>query len=290
MIKRLAIIGVGLIGGSLARALRARNLVGEVIGCGRDEQNLRRGVELGVIDRYTFDPGIAAAHADLVVVAVTLGATHGVLERIAPTLAPHAIVTDVGSTKQSVIDAARATLGVHFQQFVPGHPIAGGERSGVEAAIPNLYECHRVILTPTADTNAAAIDTVRLMWEATGASVSLMEAGHHDQVLAATSHLPHLLAYALVDCLVAMSDSDAILDYAAGGFRDFTRIASSNPEMWRDIALQNRVALGEMCGRFEHTFKQLRSAVETGDGAALQQMFARAKEARDAYLVKTLMP
>ena len=290
MIKRLAIIGVGLIGGSLALALRARNLVGEVIGCGRDEQNLRRGVELGVIDRYTFDPGIAAAHADLVVVAVTLGATRGVFERIAPTLAPHAIVTDVGSTKQSVIDAARATLGAHFQQFVPGHPIAGGERSGVEAAIPNLYECHRVILTPAADTNAAAIDTVRVMWEATGASVSLMEAGHHDQVLAATSHLPHMLAYALVDCLVAMSDSGAILDYAAGGFRDFTRIASSNPEMWRDIALQNRVALGEMCGRFEQTFKQMRSAVETGDGAALQQMFARAKEARDAYLAKTLTP
>ena len=290
MIKRLAIIGVGLIGGSLALALRARNLVDEVIGCGRDEQNLRRGVELGVIDRYTFDPGIAAAHADLVVVAVTLGATRGVFERIAPTLAPHAIVTDVGSTKQSVIDAARATLGAHFQQFVPGHPIAGGERSGVEAAIPNLYECHRVILTPAADTNAAAIDTVRVMWEATGASVSLMEAGHHDQVLAATSHLPHMLAYALVDCLVAMSDSGAILDYAAGGFRDFTRIASSNPEMWRDIALQNRVALGEMCGRFEQTFKQMRSAVETGDGAALQQMFARAKEARDAYLAKTLTP
>jgi prephenate dehydrogenase len=285
-IKRLAIIGVGLIGGSLARALRAQNRVGEVIGCGRDEQNLRRAVELGVIDRYTFDPAVAAAHADVVVVAVTLGATRDVLARLAPTLGAQAIVTDVGSTKQSVIEAARATLGAHFPRFVPGHPIAGGERSGVAAAIPTLYARHRVILTPTADTDPAALIQIRQMWEVVGANVSQMDAAHHDEVLAATSHLPHLLAYALVDCLVGMSDSGDILDYAAGGFRDFTRIASSNPEMWRDIALHNRQALGQVCAQFEDTFKRLRTAVEAGDSVALHEIFARAKAARDAYLAR----
>ncbi len=287
-IKRLAVIGVGLIGGSLARALRAHNLVEEVIGCGRDEQNLRRAVELGVIDRYTFDPAVAAAHAEIVVVAVTLGATQAVFARLASALGPQTIVTDVGSTKQSVIEAARASLGAHFSRFVPGHPIAGGERSGVEAATATLYERHRVILTPTADTDPAALLQVRRMWEVAGANVSQMAPAQHDQVLAATSHLPHLLAYALVDCLVGMSDSGAILDYAAGGFRDFTRIASSNPEMWRDIALHNRQALSRVCGQFEETFRQLRAAVDAGDGVALHNIFARAKAARDAYLARTL--
>ncbi|MGD9601298.1 MAG: prephenate dehydrogenase [Gammaproteobacteria bacterium] len=287
MINRLAVLGVGLIGGSLARALRARGLVREVVGCGRDEANLRRGVELGVIDRYTFDPAVAAAHADIVVVAVTLGATADILARIAPAVGPGTIVTDVGSTKQSVIAAAQANLGEHYPRFVPGHPIAGGERTGVEASNPVLYERHRVILTPTPETDPSAVTTVEQMWTAAGAHVTRMTPAHHDEVLAATSHLPHMLAFALVDCLAELSEAGEIFDYAAGGFRDFTRIASSSPDMWRDIALHNREALATMCARFEHTFGSLRRALAAGDGEALQAMFARAKQARDAYLARS---
>ncbi len=287
MIKRLAVIGVGLIGGSLASALRARQAVGDVIGCGRDEANLRRAVELGVIDRYTFDPAVAVQHADVVFVAVTLGATQPILARIASSLPEHAVVTDAGSTKASVVATARATLGAHLARFVPGHPIAGGERSGVEAARATLYERHRVILTPTPDTAPDALYVVRQMWQDVGAIVSEMDPARHDEILAATSHLPHMLAYALVDCLIGMAQSTAILDYAAGGFRDFTRIASSNPEMWRDIALHNRAALSEMCGRFENTFAQLRAALDRADGVALYECFVRAKQARDEYLKRS---
>lgn len=284
-IERLAIIGVGLIGGSLAAALRQQHLVGEVIGCGRDEANLMKGVELGVLDRYTFDPAVAARHADMVVVAVTLGATDGIFEKIAPVLGPEAVVTDVGSTKGELVDRARRTLGAQFPRFVPGHPIAGGERSGVTAARPDLYQNHRVILTPVPDTAPDAIARVRAMWDATGAHVVSMDPVHHDEVLAATSHLPHMLAYTLVDCLAGLGEGGgAIFDYAAGGFRDFTRIASSNPDMWRDIALENGPAIEALCARFEATFGGLREAIRTRDGAALERLFAHAKQARDAWL------
>lgn len=286
MFARAAIIGVGLIGGSLARALRGRGLVKEIVGCGRDEQNLARGVALNVIDRYTTSPREAVEHADLVVVAATLGATHAIFERIAPALAPQAVITDVGSTKRSVVEDARATLGTAFVRFVPGHPIAGGEKSGVEASTANLFERHRVILTPAPETNSDALATVRQMWQATGAQISLMDIDHHDEVLAATSHLPHMLAFALVDCLASAGDRGEIFDYAAGGFRDFTRIASSNPQMWRDIALANRVALTAMCSRFEITFAGLKEAIASQDGVALHAIFARAKLARDDYLVR----
>lgn len=288
MIHRLAIIGVGLIGGSLASALRRRGLVGEVVGCGRDARNLQQGVALGVLDHYTHDPAAAAAGADMVVVAVTLGATRAILERIAPALDAASIVTDVGSTKASVVADARFALGKHFPRFVPGHPIAGGERSGVEASNPDLYERHRVILTPVEETAPAALAKVRAMWAATGAEVADMTPAHHDEVLAATSHLPHMLAYALVDCLASLGGGEgSILDYAAGGFRDFTRIASSNPEMWRDIALQNREALEVLCARFEANFRDLREAIARGDGAALEALFKRAKHVRDAYLQRS---
>ena len=286
MFKRLTVIGVGLIGGSLARALRARGLVTEVIGCGRDLGNLQRGVDLGVIDRYTTDPAAAVAGADLVVVATTLGATGEILQRIAPSLRPEALITDVGSTKQSVVVAARSALGANFPRFVPGHPIAGGEKSGVAAALPDLFVNHRVILTPLPETAVSALAKIHAMWEAVGAVVSTMDVAHHDEVLAATSHLPHMLAYALVDCLAAMSDSGAIFEYAAGGFRDFTRIASSSPDMWRDIALANRAALSAVCTRFQATFAQLQQAIATSDGAALHGLFTRAKLARDDYLVR----
>lgn len=281
---RLAVVGVGLIGGSLAGALRARDLVGSVVGCGRDRGNLERAVELGVIDEWTQDPAAAAAGADLVVVAVTLGATAEVFTRIAPALEPRAIVTDVGSAKRGVLEAARAHLPSHYERFVPGHPIAGAERSGVEAARPDLYERHRVILTPTEDTDRDALATVRRMWQSVGAEVCDMDALLHDEVLAATSHLPHLLAYALVDCLLDLDAPVDVFDFAAGGFRDFTRIASSNPAMWRDILLENRGALLAVCTRFEETMKKLRRALEAGEGSALEVTFTRAKAARDEFI------
>lgn len=283
-VARLAVIGVGLIGGSLARALRETGAVSEIVGCGRDAGNLQRALALGVIDRHTHDPAVAVAGADLVVVATTLGATAGVLERMAPALGAGTIVTDVGSAKCEVAEAARRTLGPHLARFVPGHPIAGAERSGVEASVASLFARHRVILTPLAETEAEALVRVRAMWEATGALVSEMEPDHHDEILAATSHLPHMLAYALVDCLAGMSSAGEIFDYAAGGFRDFTRIASSSPEMWRDIALDNRRAVLAMCGRFEQTFGELRRALEAADGAALHALFTRAKAARDDFV------
>ncbi len=284
-IERLAILGVGLIGGSLASALRARGAVGHVVGCGRDPDNLRRAVELGVIDEYTHDPLEAVRGADVVVVAVTLGATGGILARIAPGLGPDTLVTDVGSAKCCVIDAAREHL-PDCSRFIAGHPIAGGEKSGVEAANARLYERHRVILTPLPENRPSALAAIRRMWETVGAEVTEMEPALHDQVLAATSHLPHLLAFALVDCLVDLDSPVDVFDYAAGGFRDFTRIASSNPAMWRDISLANRSALLAVCTRFEHTLAALRRQLETGDAAALEAEFARAKAARDAFLQK----
>jgi len=282
---RLAIIGVGLIGGSLARALRTRGAVDAVVGCGRDRANLERAVALGVIDDWTQNPAEAARGADIVVVAVTLGATADILARIAPALAAQAIVTDVGSAKRCVIDAARAQLPPsQYARFVAGHPIAGAEKSGVEAAKAELYERHRVILTPTADTDAAALATVRRLWECVGAEVCDMDADLHDEVLAATSHLPHLLAYALVDCLLDLDTPVDVFDFAAGGFRDFTRIASSSPAMWRDIALENRTALLAVCARYEQTLARLRRALEAGDAEALEAAFARAKAARDEFM------
>lgn len=283
-IDRLAIIGVGLIGGSLARALRERGAVKHVVGCGRDAGNLRRALELGVIDEACHDPLEAVRGADVVVVAVTLGATGDILARIAPGLGPETLVTDVGSAKGCVIDAARQHLGAACERFVAGHPIAGGEKSGVDAANGALYVKHRVILTPMAENAPAALARIRLMWETVGADVFEMDAILHDDVLAATSHLPHLLAYALVDCLIDLDKPVDVFDFAAGGFRDLTRIASSNPAMWRDISLANRTALLSVCERFEHTLSTLRGLLEAGDGAGLEAEFARAKAARDDFL------
>lgn len=281
---RLAILGVGLIGGSLARALRERGAVQSVVGCGRDRGNLERAVELGVIDSWTHDPLEAVRGADIVVVAVTLGATADILARIAPGLSPQAIITDVGSAKRCVIEAARTQLPAHIARFVAGHPIAGAERSGVEASKADLYVRHRVILTPTADTDPAALARIRALWECVGAEVFDMDADLHDEVLAATSHLPHLLAYALVNCLLDLGKPVNVFDFAAGGFRDFTRIASSNPAMWRDISLENRTALLAVCTRFEQTLATLRAALEAGDAVTLEAEFGRAKAARDDFM------
>jgi len=284
VIRKLAIIGVGLIGGSLARALRQEGVVQEIVGCGRGEENLRRAVQLGVIDHYTHDPAEAVDGADFVVIAVPLGAVRSTLKAIQGHLAEDAVVTDVGSVKGSVVEDARQVFGEVPRWFVPGHPIAGTERSGVEAAFPELFRNRRVILTPLEETDPQALARVERVWRQCGAELTHMQVGHHDQVLAATSHLPHMLAYSLVDSLARMEENDEIFRYAAGGFRDFTRIASSNPTMWRDICLANREALGGMLKRFAGELQLLAETLEAGDAQGLSEIFERAKRARDRYV------
>ncbi|MGQ0657855.1 MAG: prephenate dehydrogenase [Chromatiales bacterium] len=280
-IERLAIIGVGLIGGSLARALKRAQAVGEVVGCGRNATELEKAIALGVIDHYSAEPADAVTGADMIVVATPVGAMRAVFERIAPRIASTAVITDVGSVKGSVIEVARAVLDASFPRFVPGHPIAGTERSGVSASFAELYVNHRVILTPEPETDAAAQARVRAMWEATGATVEEMPAAEHDEILAYTSHLPHMLAYALVDCLARAEPADALLRFAAGGFHDITRVASSHPVMWRDIALANREAMLKSLRLFNDSVAQITAAVERGDGEALAALFRRAKQTRD---------
>ncbi len=284
MIERLAVIGVGLIGGSLARALRVAGHVAEVVGCGRSQDNLERALDLGVIDRFSTQPADAVAGADLVFLAVPLGAVRGILEQIRGRLAARAIVTDGGSVKGSVVEDVRSVFGTVPPWFVPGHPIAGTERTGVEASFPELYRGRRVILTPVPETDPEAVARVRQLWETCGAEVSLMEVAHHDEVLAATSHLPHLLAFGLVDALARMRENDEIFRYAAGGFRDFTRIASSSPVMWRDICVANRVAVGAALERFAIEINDLAATIRDGDGERLLKIFTRAKAARDRYV------
>lgn len=283
MINRLAIIGVGLIGGSLARAARRAGVCREIVGGGRDEAQLRRAVELGVIDRYALDIAAAVADADMVVVAVPLGAMEAVLRRIAGRARPDAVITDVGSAKGSVVAAARAAFGEVPPGFVPGHPIAGTEKSGVEASFAELFEGRRVILTPLSNTSAQALAAVRALWQQAGAEVVEMDVAHHDEVLAATSHLPHVLAYALVDTLVGMDASEEIFRFSAGGFRDFTRIASSDPAMWRDICIANRAALLAVLERFRAELSSLTAAIEAADGERIVSVFSRAKAARDRF-------
>ncbi len=283
-IRRLAIIGVGLIGGSLARALRAAGAVGEIVGCGRGEANLQRAVELGVIDSYTHDVGNAVSGADMVFLAVPLGAMRDTFAAMQGHLAADTVITDGGSAKASVIDDCRAVFGKVLPNLVAGHPIAGTENSGVEASFAELYQNRRIILTPTDDTAPEALARVQAMWQACGGEITLMSVEHHDEVLAATSHLPHMLAFGLVDTLARMKENDEIFRYAAGGFRDFTRIASSNPVMWRDVCVANRRALGQMMSHYLSEMQELAETIERGDGDRLLEIFSRAKSARDRYI------
>ena len=286
MIDRLCIIGVGLIGGSLARALRAAGFCKEVVGGGRDPGHLQQAVDLGVIDRFDTDLAAAVAGADMVLVAVPLGAMQSVFSQIRDHLEDNAVLTDAGSAKGSVIEAAQRAFGSVPAWFVPGHPIAGTEYSGVAASLPDLYRDRRVILTPLEHTAAAAVERVRAMWEAAGAVVSEMDVVHHDAVLAATSHLPHVLAFALVDSLARLGDTEELFAYAAGGFRDFTRIASSDPVMWRDICLANGDAIQLWIDRFIEDLHLLRQAVHEQNGARLLELFESAKQVRDAFVGK----
>lgn len=284
IIRRLAIIGVGLIGGSLARALRDAHAVNEIVGCGRGRANLEKALELGVIDRYTHDVGEAVSGADMVFLAVPLGAMRDTFAAMQGHLEADAVITDGGSAKFSVVDDCRAVFGKVLPNLVAGHPIAGTENSGVEASFAELYQNRRIILTPTQETAPEALARVQAMWQACGAEITLMSVEHHDEVLAATSHLPHMLAFGLVDTLARMKENDEIFRYAAGGFRDFTRIASSNPVMWRDVCVANRRALGQMMSHYLSEMQELAETIERGDGDQLLEIFTRAKSARDRYI------
>ena len=283
-IRRLAVIGVGLIGGSLARGLRAAGLVDEIVGCGRGRANLEEAVALGVIDHYTHDIGDAVRDADMVFLAVPLGAMREAFGAMRATLPPDALITDGGSAKGSVVADCRSAAPELLARFVPGHPIAGNERNGVAASLAGLFRDRRVILTPLAQNDVAAVARVSAMWQACGAQVMEMSVQHHDEVLAATSHLPHMLAFGLVDMLARMKENDEIFLYAAGGFRDFTRIASSNPVMWRDICIANREALSPMLAAFAEEMGELARSIGEADADQLLAIFERAKAARDRYV------
>jgi len=283
-IPRLAILGVGLIGGSLALALKQAGVVGDVIGIGRGLANLEKALELGVVDRFTQDPFDGVADADLVFMATPVTSLGPMAEKILPAMKSGAILTDGGSVKGPVIDAIEPLVpdGV---QFVPGHPIAGTEKSGAEAAFPTLFQKRRCILTPTASVSAAALEVVRQMWLHAGSEVVVMEADKHDRILAAISHLPHMVAYALVNAVGSYDRfEENILEYSAGGFRDFTRIASSDPTMWRDIAQTNQEALLEMIELFEKYLAELKDDIRRGEGERLFEFFQRSKQLRDAIL------
>lgn len=283
-IGKLVVCGVGLIGGSFALALRHAGRVGSVVGIGRSQESLQQAADLKVVDAIARDWAHALEGADLVLLATPVGQMEPLMAALVPHLAPGTLVTDGGSTKRDVVAAARRQFGARVAQFVPSHPIAGAEKSGVAAAAADLYRGRRVVMTPLPENAPADAARVRAAWEACGASVAEMTADEHDRVFAAVSHLPHLLAFALVHELAQRPDSEKLFGFAAGGFRDFTRIAGSHPEMWRDICIANRDALLTELAAYEAELGELRRALERGDAAALEQTFTLARAARQAWL------
>ncbi len=281
MINRLAIIGIGLIGGSLSLALKQAGQVKHVVGYARNEATRERALSLGIIDTAAASIEAAVAEADVILLAVPMGAMASVLAEMAPHLTDNMIITDAGSTKAGVVKAASDILGNSISQFVPGHPIAGTEKSGPSAAFATLYQDHKVILTPMKQTNVSAVETIKTMWQQTGAEVSEMTVEHHDLILAATSHIPHLLSFNLVGLLAQNEDVDEVLRYAAGGFRDFSRIASSNPVMWRDICLSNHDAILTLLQQYQQQLTEIEQAIKEQDGDYLMTLFQSAKTARD---------
>lgn len=278
---RLAVIGVGLIGGSFALALKQAKKVSHVVGVGRNHANLDAARKRGIIDSIAPDAAVAASEADLVLVGAPVGQFPAIFSALKDS---KALITDAGSTKRDVIAAARAALGKKIAQFVPGHPVAGAEKSGAVAASADLFKGRRVILTPLQENPAAAVAKVRSLWEACGAHVTRLEPEEHDAVLAAVSHLPHLLAYALVHDISGRGNAEQLFSYAAGGFRDFTRIASSHPEMWRDICIANRDALLAEVTRYSVQLGLVAKLLQAGDAKALEKLFTEARDARDRWL------
>ncbi|QDZ03001.1 prephenate/arogenate dehydrogenase family protein [Nitratireductor mangrovi] len=285
MFERVALVGIGLIGSSLAHAMRRGGLAGRIAIATRSAETLKRAEELGLGDEYHADAAVAVAGADLVIVSVPVGASGAVAQTIGPALKPGAIVTDVGSTKGSVITQMQPELpgNVHF---IPGHPIAGTEHSGPDAGFADLFDGRWCILTPLPGTDAEAISSLTRFWEACGSKVDVMDPQHHDMVLAIVSHLPHIIAYNIVgtaDDLEAVTKSE-VIKYSASGFRDFTRLAASDPTMWRDVCLHNRDAILEMLARFSEDLSALQRAVRWGDGEKLFDLFTRTRAVRKSII------
>lgn len=281
-LDKLVVIGVGLIGGSFALALRQAGYVSHITGIGRSRQNLQRAIELGIIDEQTDNFARALSNANFVLLATPVGQNASIMQQIAPYLEEHTIVSDVGSTKQNVIHTAREHLRHHLHHFIPAHPIAGTEFSGADAADSTLFQNKPVVLTPLTENRAEAVDRVTFLWQQSGAVVSHMTAAQHDQVLAAISHLPHLLAFALMNHINTVSGDQTMMNLKLAGtsLRDMTRIAGSSPEMWRDICLDNRDALIEQIASYQHLLTNLQDMLRHSDHAALEQFFLQARETR----------
>jgi prephenate dehydrogenase len=285
MFNKLVIIGVGLIGGSVALAARRAGLAQQIVGAGRPGETLDDAVKLGVIDAAA-SPAEAVRDADFVLLAIPVGKMPDVMASIAPHLPPHAIVTDAGSTKGDVIAAARANMGQRLPRFVPAHPIAGAEKSGVHAAKVELFDHKNVVLTPLPENDADAVSKTEAFWQGCGANVTSMTQEVHDQIFASVSHLPHVLAFALVEEIARRPNADQLFGFAAGGFRDFSRIAGSSPEMWRDICLANRDAMLNELDAYIQRLTSIRQLIETNDGKQLAEVFDHARTARTTWAEK----
>ncbi len=285
-IGTLAIYGVGLIGGSLAVRLKKEGVVNKIIGVGRSRENLDTAVRLGAIDEIEPDPVTAARNADVIVLATPVTGIIGLLKIIRPAIDDTKTITDVGSVKSDIVRAAKVELGDFYPRFVAAHPIAGKEKSGITAAVDDLFENHKVILTPDESTDDQACQLVENMWRLTGASVQTMAIEDHDRVLSVTSHLPHVLAYVMMDFLASSEDREACYEMAAGGFYDFTRTASSDPEMWRDISLMNRDKLLQHIQQYQEQLSKVAKMIRSEDGESLESLFASAKKARSRVTEK----
>jgi prephenate dehydrogenase len=281
--NKLVIFGVGLIGGSLALALKQSNANVRIVGVGRNPDSLSEALRLNIIDQAEIDVKAALSNADVIVLAAPVAQTQPILTNIKPLITPNMVITDAGSTKCDVLNYANSILGEQFCQFVGGHPIAGAEKSGPSAAMANLYQNKNVILTPANQTNSNAINVVKSMWEQCGAIVSTMPAETHDGIFAAVSHLPHLLAFALVDDLASRPNAEQLFSFAASGFRDFTRIAGSHPEMWRDISFANKAALLNEIQAFQTELETIKQLLQDENSTALEALFLRASQARNQW-------
>jgi len=282
-LKKIVIFGVGLIGGSVALALKKAGSTAQIVGVGRSSESLQVALDLGVIDTATSDIADAVKDADIILIAAPVAQTPSILSAIKPHLTASTVITDAGSTKGDVLQCAQEILGEQFSQFVGGHPIAGAEKSGVTAAMADLYTNKNVVLTPASATNPEAIQRVKTLWLTCGANVSEMSAATHDGIFAAVSHLPHLLAFALVDDIATRPNAEQLFGFAASGFRDFTRIAGSHPEMWRDISLANKTALLSELNAYQAELARLHELLEREDGNGLQALFERASIARNNW-------
>ena len=278
--KRIGVVGLGLIGGSFASGLKKRGLVEQVVGYDKNAASLASALEAGIIDCAASSVADSAKSVDIMIIAVPVLSVQSILEQIPL----NKIITDVGSVKAPIIEASRTVYGKVPEKLIPGHPIAGSEKQGVTSANPDLFENHMVILTPLKSTDESATEIIRKLWQSLGSQVIEMSAARHDNILAQTSHLPHLLAYALVEALTSRGDTMEVLKFAAGGFRDFSRIAASDPIMWRDIFKANRSEVIKALDRFLEEISSLRQLVSNGDSDAMEKVFKRARKARNDYL------